>query len=131
MNKAELKPCPFCGGKAIAQQEFAGGLIMCTKCGVFMRNITGFNVDDIIPKWNKRYIKRESTALLPCRFCGSKRHSYWALSNGYTCIGCSKCGTQAEGAKTEIQARRNWNALMKEGVENNDRKVSNAATQEV
>lgn len=53
-DSVALKSCPFCGGKAIAQQDFAGGLIMCTKCDAFMRNRTGFNVDNIIPKWNRR-----------------------------------------------------------------------------
>lgn len=65
-----------------------------------------------VENWNRRHTKRESRALLPCRFCGSKHHTYWALSKGHVCIGCVKCGTLAEGAKTEIQAIRNWNTLM-------------------
>lgn len=50
-----LKPCPFCGGEAKAQNSFIGiCTIYCKKCGA----IVSFNGNEAKPKaieaWNRR-----------------------------------------------------------------------------
>lgn len=51
MNDNELKPCPFCKGKATyisAQNSHAGiDMVMCIKCGCRFYNPT-------VEKWNTR-----------------------------------------------------------------------------
>jgi Lar family restriction alleviation protein len=56
MMEIELKPCPFCGGKAdfeYADQDDGMGRCECTKCGV------GYFDDreSAIEKWNNRLIE--------------------------------------------------------------------------
>ena len=57
----ELKPCPFCGGKAILTHDLAGlgaSIIRCEKCGLeSVRFIKSFEVasdDEAIKYWNRR-----------------------------------------------------------------------------
>ena len=57
----ELKPCPFCGGKAILAHDLAGpgaSYIRCEKCGLeSVRFIKSFEVasdDEAIKYWNRR-----------------------------------------------------------------------------
>lgn len=58
----ELKPCPFCGGKAVVMAN-KGVKVICTKC--WCQTYTGFDgdpeecerfssLDDVIKKWNRR-----------------------------------------------------------------------------
>lgn len=55
----ELKPCPFCGGKA---RLFAGNgvRVLCTKCGATTRILVDSErietnaVEDVIEAWNMR-----------------------------------------------------------------------------
>lgn len=56
MNE-ELKPCPFCGGKAIScstgniyTKEYF--FVKCTKCGI--ESPSAINKKDAITAWNKR-----------------------------------------------------------------------------
>ena len=52
----ELKPCPFCGGKAeIYEFEHEGGKYYSAGCSKCMINTQGSNnAQDVINKWNKR-----------------------------------------------------------------------------
>ena len=53
MPNVELKPCPFCGGKATERHECLNGVfVQCNKCGV-STNI--FSSQDAATRgWNKR-----------------------------------------------------------------------------
>lgn len=60
--------------------------------------------------------KRESRALKPCPKCGkTSRSGYlhvWyhsSIEGKFQYIRCESCGYNGRKAKTEIQARRNWN----------------------
>ena len=57
----ELKPCPFCGGKALldhVQTGLGASYIRCEKCGLeSIRFIKSFEVasdDRVIEYWNRR-----------------------------------------------------------------------------
>jgi len=49
-NQSELKPCPFCGGEAVAQS--CEDFIFCTKCGVQVDS--GVSLYASIKHWNMR-----------------------------------------------------------------------------
>ena len=58
----ELKPCPFCGGKAVIHVN-DGVRVVCTKCGVSTQicvdtyasgQPTGGAVGRVIEMWNRR-----------------------------------------------------------------------------
>ena len=58
----ELKPCPFCGGKAVIHVN-DGVRVVCTKCGVSTQicadryangKPTGRAVGRVIEMWNRR-----------------------------------------------------------------------------
>lgn len=49
---AELKPCPFCGGKAGFELYRDSYYIRCKKCGI--RTSVEFTVIKAIEAWNKR-----------------------------------------------------------------------------
>ena len=51
--EVELKPCPFCGGKA----EYEGLYVYCTKCYVRMPNEP--DEAEAITAWNTRHSDRE------------------------------------------------------------------------
>ena len=54
---AELKPCPFCGGKAFHYFFFDGfhdyGRVECTKCKVMMTKVNCIGTE-AIEAWNRR-----------------------------------------------------------------------------
>lgn len=78
MNEEELKPCPFCGGKAYIKKTSRGhsntiftviAELGCRKCGYHMIGESEFDVDEfmnihmldrkngikeMIEKWNRR-----------------------------------------------------------------------------
>ena len=54
--------------------------------------------------------KKESRALLPCT-CGCKLRERWYGGGGVELV-CKKCGKNVEG-KNEIDAIRNWNAMIR------------------
>lgn len=60
--------------------------------------------------------KRESRALKPCPICGKTSRGGWlhvwfhsSMDGKFQFIRCNNCGYTGERAKSEIQARRNWN----------------------
>ena len=61
MGESELKPCPFCGGKAVLSHDHTGlgaSYIRCEKCGTeSIRFIKSFEIasDDRAKQfWNRR-----------------------------------------------------------------------------
>lgn len=56
--------------------------------------------------------------LLPCT-CGYNRRSHWENINGEVSLYCEKCFKKATG-KTEKEARRNWNEMIRKELENNE-----------
>ena len=54
---AELKPCPFCGGRAFIdrfmqpKEEYR---IMCTNCSARFGRYAGLNKKEAIEAWNRR-----------------------------------------------------------------------------
>lgn len=59
MAKYELKPCPFCGGKAKFVYEMPQGTMVCQKCGVRVAIFSdsyeqGDCKDEAIEAWNQR-----------------------------------------------------------------------------
>lgn len=62
MSNTELKPCPFCGGKAVIHVE-DGVRVVCTECdstskclvdGYAQGKPTGSAVDSVVKAWNRR-----------------------------------------------------------------------------
>ena len=54
----ELKPCPFCGGKAVLYGDVHSAFIECDYCGVFNgKHISaiGEAETDAIKAWNQRH----------------------------------------------------------------------------
>lgn len=58
---AELKPCPFCGGKAkIAMTTDAGNYeVQCTKCPANVGRMWFWKKKEAIEAWNRRYEPQE------------------------------------------------------------------------
>lgn len=58
----KLKPCPFCGGKAVVHVN-DGVRVICTKCGAASKSLidgfsqgrpTGSAVNLVVEAWNRR-----------------------------------------------------------------------------
>ncbi len=58
MDKTELKPCPFCGGKALTKRSCAGVHVICSKCLITEVYET---YEEAVEKWNARH-----SAWIPC-----------------------------------------------------------------
>lgn len=58
----ELKPCPFCGGRAaiIDLQTIDGSrckAVECRRCGAMMPGVCQRNSDDVSSDWNARWVR--------------------------------------------------------------------------
>ena len=62
MNEIELKPCPFCGSKAVIHIE-NGIRVICTECGATSKCLvdgysqgrpTGGALKAVVEAWNRR-----------------------------------------------------------------------------
>lgn len=54
--------------------------------------------------------------LLPCT-CGCNRRTHWGNINGEVSLHCERCFKAARG-KSEAEARRNWNEMIRKELEN-------------
>ena len=67
--QSELKPCPFCGGRAELEPigiVTSGYWIKCSDCGV-EQSIANSNPNDAIKEWNRReeWLKSRDARLMP------------------------------------------------------------------
>ena len=62
MKEVELRPCPFCGGKAIIHVS-DGVRVICRECGVMTKCLcdgitqgkpTGSAIGSVVDAWNRR-----------------------------------------------------------------------------
>ena len=58
----DLKPCPFCGGKASLRHDHAGfgaSYVQCEKCGLesikFLKSFEYSSDEKAVEFWNRRY----------------------------------------------------------------------------
>lgn len=60
MNK--LKPCPFCGSKAISGNYYHGNIVGCsnTRCKVFPNTWYHDTLEEAIEAWNWRYTDEQT-----------------------------------------------------------------------
>lgn len=80
MTKTELKPCPFCGGKAHYYYERGNDSIVCEECGA---KLTYFDFgdpnDELVKQWNARHIEDDNVNYEPtsysCRACKNSTDS--------------------------------------------------------
>lgn len=87
MSDNELKPCPFCGGKANCIvgihicDEYEAGTVICTDCGDEVPTVQyGYGVSEPYREWNRR-------SKAKCSECG------YGLYDGEW-LYCSKCGAR-------------------------------------
>lgn len=85
MSNKKIKPCPFCGGKAIVEKsKFGLNVIHCESCEA---RITAFYMGDLIKAWNRRgdvaktdecckKSCKESFKDLPIWYCSEWNHQY-------------------------------------------------------
>ena len=99
----ELKPCPFCGGKAeiIANQDGNIQQVVCASCRA--SNLWSIHAREL---WNKR--TRKDTSLLPCPICGYKG-KLWQAYDGSFCLQCSHCGLTSDFFRVPDEAKSAWN----------------------
>lgn len=52
----QLKPCPFCGGKALGPTDAWPHMIVCEDCGAGVKGFkyAGAGAWEAIQKWNRR-----------------------------------------------------------------------------
>lgn len=50
---ADLKPCPFCGGKAKAKDGYPLALVICIDCSGRMMAVT---IERAVLAWNQRVV---------------------------------------------------------------------------
>ena len=99
----ELKPCPFCGGKAeiIANQYGNIQQVVCASYGE--SNLWGINAKEL---WNNR--TRKDTSLKPCPVCGHKGYLR-QVYDVFFCVQCSHCGLNSVAYLFPNGAKTAWN----------------------
>ena len=106
MKSSELKPCPFCNGKAKWGGKRPLRYIYCAKCGC--RTIY---TDDEGNLWRRKVeidARFENATLKPCPICGGGayiRHNY---KGGYSVV-CEGCKLSGSPQVTSEKAREVWN----------------------
>lgn len=106
----ELKPCPFCGGKAQLITIGSGGLwdhnaVECEKCNIRVFAQDPEEEEPVIECWNKRafrigrwkkvegnYITPGGTPWFECAQCGGGQHLY-GVEYPKRVLVCPKCGS--------------------------------------
>ena len=64
----------------------------------------------------------EHVKIVPC-VCGSKDiTAWWNMKTSCWFYRCRECDLQSEGAKTVVQAKRNWNEMVKKEIKNDESK---------
>lgn len=61
-NNEDLKPCPFCGGKAEVVYIKDNQYVRCSRCGAVGANT--FNTEDVIADWNRRVCVKQNSETL-------------------------------------------------------------------
>lgn len=54
MTEIELKPCPFCGGKAEVTVFLGNYMVACTACPASIFPCKGMTKDEAVKTWNRR-----------------------------------------------------------------------------
>lgn len=70
---------------------------------------------------NNQPKRKESLRKVPC-ICGAKGSdiaAWWNTRTGCWFFRCRECDRQSEEAKALIQAKRNWNEMIKKASDNN------------
>lgn len=82
-EEAELKPCPLCGGTALAARNYAlnGEVVKCQSCGAQIA-LTGWRdllsnhvLTETVSHSNVIWNTRADASLKPCPICGSNMPS--------------------------------------------------------
>ena len=111
----ELKPCPFCGGKARVREIRTSVYnpvlrIECEDChcsiGDFYANSHG-RIEEV---WNRRDVYA-STRMKYCPFCSSKPHIQKETVNGHDCYKgiCGSCFVETQLYSSVDEAVEAWN----------------------
>ena len=88
----ELKPCPFCGGKALLSHDHAGieaSYVRCEKCGLesirFLKSFECASDDRAVEFWNRR-ADADCIRYMDAADVAQVRHGRWLLDGS-----CSEC----------------------------------------
>lgn len=115
-DKIELKPCPFCGGKAkmVVYPNYNDGndyVVICTKCDAGVPNWCETE-EEATRQWNKRFDVTDKIELRSCPFCGGEaviEHNSEYDDEGYA-VRCSECGIESPNCcSDEHEAAQWWN----------------------
>lgn len=114
----ELKPCPFCGGKARLQRIGESYYVVCDGYCKIKPTTWDYSVKEkAIKEWNSRSVTEPK--LKPCPFCGDTYIRPHIIKGGSYTIGCNtlNCvGLHCEGKlfKSETEAVNAWNRRAKD-----------------
>ena len=102
----ELKPCPFCGGKALLSHDHAGieaSYVRCEKCGLesirFLKSFECASDDRAVEFWNRR-ADADCIRYMDAADVAPVRHGRWNADET-----CSCCGEKS----TEGLDAEKWN----------------------